>query len=114
MVPGGQNINPSFKQFRCGVDGDSGAAGGIFSIGDNEIQSLLLAQPGQKFFDGTSARLANYITDKQQFHGPRVTSWLVLASGMGSWAVLDCRPKDWFCFRALQDTLATFGCQRVK
>ena len=42
---------------------------GIFAVGNDEIDPVLLDDPRKKFPDGPSSRLAHNISDKEYLHG---------------------------------------------
>jgi len=68
MIPTGDDIHPRRKYFFRRLDSDSRAARGIFSIGDDKIQGMPLAQFGKQFPHRASPRLPNNVTNEQKFH----------------------------------------------
>src|SRR5438094_615998 len=72
MVAAGDDIDATGEQFFGDPGGDAVAAGGVFAVGDDEIERLLFAKYGQERFDRVTSRLADNIADEKQFHGGKI------------------------------------------
>ncbi len=72
MVAGRDDVDTVSIQFLGNLGRDAGAAGGVFTVGDNEIRLLLAAQARDEFADGAPARFANDVTDKKNLHRPKL------------------------------------------
>ena len=68
MIAAGDDIHAGGKDFFSRFGRDAGAARGVLSVGDNEIQAMLVAQLGQEFRDRAPARLPHDVADEEQFH----------------------------------------------
>jgi hypothetical protein len=74
MVAGRDGVNTVTEQFLGDVGRDAVAAGGIFTVGDDDIKAVRLLQLGKKFFDRASAGTADDVTDEQNFHWKNLTA----------------------------------------
>jgi hypothetical protein len=63
VVAGGNHIHAVGQQFPGGPQRQTETPGGVFTIGDYEIDVELLDQAGQKGLDGEPARSPDDITD---------------------------------------------------
>jgi len=72
MIATGNNVHPGGKDFRGGSGRNTRAAGRIFAVGDDEIEPVLFAKPGQELRDGKPAGLSHDIADEEQFHIPNL------------------------------------------
>ena len=72
MVAAGDDIHAGGKNFFGGPGGNPGSAGGIFAVGDDEIERVLFTESGQEFPDGSPAGLAHDVADEEQFHKPNL------------------------------------------
>jgi Flp pilus assembly protein CpaB len=52
----------------CRVDGDAGASGGIFPIGNDHVDMMVLAQSRQQPAQSVPPRFADNIADKKKIH----------------------------------------------
>src|SRR5580765_3021438 len=68
MVATGPDINASGEDLGCSFWRDAGAAGGIFAVGNHQIDPSCLANLWQQFLDHAAAGLADDICDKQNLH----------------------------------------------
>jgi hypothetical protein len=64
MVAGGNDIDPGIKEFPDRIGGDPETGGGIFAVGDNQINIVSVDQPAQTLAQGKSPRLPDDITNK--------------------------------------------------
>ncbi len=69
MIAGRDGIHAVAKKFRCDVGRDAVATGGIFAIGNDNVEAVLLAQLGQEFLDRTPSGAAYDVADEEKFHG---------------------------------------------
>jgi hypothetical protein len=74
MVAGGDDVHARGKNFPGGFGRDAGAAGGVFAVGDDEVERVLLAEFGNKFCNRAPARLSHDVADEKQFHGENLTT----------------------------------------
>jgi hypothetical protein len=68
MIAGGDDIDAGGKDFVGDFAGDAGPAGGVFAVGDDEIESVLLAEFGEEFLDRAPARLPYDIANEKKVH----------------------------------------------
>ena len=57
MIATGNDVHAGGKNFLGGLGRDAGATGGVFTIGDDEIERVSFAKFGQKFLDRAPAGL---------------------------------------------------------
>ena len=70
MISGGQDIDMCGVELFDDLAGHAESRRGIFAVGDDEIDPVLLDDPGKKFADGPSPRFADDIPDKEYLHEP--------------------------------------------
>jgi hypothetical protein len=80
MIAAGHNIDARSKDLGGCFWSGSRAACGIFSIRDDEIETVLLPKSRKQFFDGTASGLANDVCDEQNLHSFTVLSGKMRAS----------------------------------
>jgi hypothetical protein len=68
VVAGGDDIDAGVKEFISSIDSDSRAAGGVFSVGDDDVQVEALAKIWKKLPERVPSGFANNVTDKKQVH----------------------------------------------
>ena len=68
MVAGSDGVHSVGKEIGGDVGSDPVAAGGIFAIGDDDVQPVNFAQLGQQFLDGAAPGAPDNVPDKQYFH----------------------------------------------
>jgi hypothetical protein len=74
MVAGGDNVHTSGEDFLGNPGRDAGATGGVFAVGDDEVELVFLSQFGKKFRNRAPAWLSHDVTDEEQFHGTILTA----------------------------------------
>lgn len=74
MVPAGDDVHTGGKDFLGDPRGNARAAGGIFSIGDNEIQCVPVAKFREQFLDRAPPWLPHDIANEKKFHAVRLIS----------------------------------------
>jgi hypothetical protein len=73
MVAAGDDVHAGGEKFTGNLGRDAGAAGGVFAIGDDEVERVLLAQFRQKNFDGSASGFAHDVADEKHFHIKNLT-----------------------------------------
>ena len=68
MVAGGENVNTQFEEFLGERRGDAETGGGVLSVGQHEVDGVLLHQSGKALFDDGSSRSAENVADKKNAH----------------------------------------------
>jgi hypothetical protein len=68
VVAAGKNIDFSLKEFVGYLRSQSKTCGSVFHVGDAEINAVRLNQALQIFEKGSSSRLAENISNKQNAH----------------------------------------------
>ena len=68
MIAAGDDVHARIEEFVGGIDGDAGAAGGVFAVGDDEVEAKALSQLWKKLPERVPPGFANNITDKKQIH----------------------------------------------
>jgi hypothetical protein len=63
MVPGSQQVNTAEEQLLCGLLSYPEATGGVFPVGDDQIQVKLALQSPQIRFNRAAPRASNHISD---------------------------------------------------
>ena len=74
MITASDRIDTCAEKLACGGGRDAGAARGIFSIGDDERDAMLLAQLRHKLRDGLPPRRTDHVSDEKDFHGRDLNS----------------------------------------
>jgi hypothetical protein len=74
MVAAGDDVHARRENFPGGLGRYAGAAGGVFAVGDDEVEAVLFPKFGQKFRDRAPAGLSDNVTDEEQFHGASLTA----------------------------------------
>src|SRR5260221_6887021 len=74
MVAGGDGVHAAAKQFLGDVRRDAVAAGGIFAVGDDDVETVRLSQLGQEFLDRAPAWRPDDVADEQNFHAGKLTT----------------------------------------
>jgi hypothetical protein len=74
MITGGYNIDTGVEYFTRRIDCDASAPGGIFSVGDNDIDIVVLAQFRQQPAQGVPPGFADNIADKKKIHETELNS----------------------------------------
>lgn len=69
MIPGRDDIDAGVEEFAGNCGGNAISAGGIFSISDNEIESVAMDEFGEERFNGSAAGFADDIAYEEKFHG---------------------------------------------
>ena len=59
---------PAAEEFPGDLGRDAVAAGGVFAVGDDEIERVLFAQFRQEDFDRVASGLADDVADEEKFH----------------------------------------------
>jgi hypothetical protein len=73
MVAAGDGIHARQKNFPGGFGCDAGAAGGVFAVGDDEVEPEFLPQFWEQFRNRAPARLSHNVADEENFHGKILT-----------------------------------------
>ena len=73
MITGGDDVDAGGQDFARRFDGDAGPAGGVFAIGDDDVNMKRLAQAGQQFAQSVPSGFADNIADKKKIHKPEFT-----------------------------------------
>ena len=68
VVAGRDDIHAGGKDFLGGPGRDAGAASGIFSVRNDEIEGVLFAEFWHEFLDGAPAGLPDDVTNEEKFH----------------------------------------------
>lgn len=74
MVSAGDDVHSSGKKFTRNLRRDAIAASGIFAVGNDEIQRVLIAQSRQNGLDRLASGFAHDVTDEQDFHEEDLTT----------------------------------------
>ena len=82
MITAGDDINAESEQLRRNAWRDAVAAGGVLTVGDDEIQPVLLAQLRQQQFDRPASWFAYYVADEKNLHADRLTTNFALRKGI--------------------------------
>ena len=69
VVAGGDDIDAEFEQFFGDLRRDAEAAGGVLTVGDGEVNRVLLLQFGQPFMHDGAARTPEDVTDEENAQG---------------------------------------------
>ena len=65
MVAGGDDVDAELEQFLGNLRRDAESAGGILTVGDGEIDGVLLLQLGKPFVNDIPARPAENVSDEE-------------------------------------------------
>ncbi len=74
MVAAGNHVHAGGENFAGGFGRDAGAAGGVFTVGNDEIERMCFTESGQEFLDRAPAGLPHDIANEEQFHGLNLTT----------------------------------------
>ena len=69
MIAAGDGIDAGGKNFLRGAGRDAGTAGGIFPVGDDQIEIVCAPQLRHQLLDRAPPRFAHDVADEQNFHG---------------------------------------------
>ncbi len=72
MIAAGDDVHAGGKNFLGNLGRDAVAAGGVFAVGNDEIELVLFAEFGEKLFDRVASGLAYDVADEEQFHAGRL------------------------------------------
>ena len=65
MIAGRNNVDIQFKEFLGESGRDAEAGGGIFSVGDDEIDELITDDAGQTVFDDGASGASENVADEE-------------------------------------------------
>ena len=68
VIAGGDDADPLLEEFFGDLRRDAKSSGGIFAIGNDEIDAMLVDNFGQVLLDHGAARPAKDVADKQNAH----------------------------------------------
>ena len=74
MVAGRDGVHAVAEKFVRDVGRDAVAAGGIFAVGDDDVEAVLRALFRQQNFDGVASGMADDVADEQNFHRKNLTA----------------------------------------
>ena len=97
VITRGDHINARTKNFLGGPGRYAGTTRGVLAIRHDQVQGILLAQFGNQFANRTTTRLADDVTDEEQFHGHTLMTSTHGASDFGSLSrghSTNCRPGN--------------------
>ena len=69
MVAAGDYIHAGGENLLSRLGRDAGTPGGVFTVGDDGIKTVLLAQLRNELFGCATARFTHDVADEKQFHG---------------------------------------------
>ena len=72
MVAAGNDVHAGGKNVPGGHGRNTGAAGGVLAVGDDEIERVLFAKFGQEFLDRVASRPPDDVADEEQFHNRQI------------------------------------------
>jgi hypothetical protein len=73
MIARCDDVDAGRKNFGGGVLGDAGAAGGVFSIRDAEVNVVALAKFGHEFADSFAAGFADDVSYEKNVQGGEIS-----------------------------------------
>ena len=73
VISGGHDIDAQIEKLFRQRRSDSESSRGIFAVGDDQIQGVLLAQFGEAIFYDRPPRASKNVTDKKNFQDLMVT-----------------------------------------
>jgi hypothetical protein len=68
MVAARDDVHSRRKNLLGGFGGDARAAGGILTIGDDQADAVLTAEPRRQFADSPASRLPHDVSNEKKFH----------------------------------------------
>jgi hypothetical protein len=68
MIAAGHDVDAALKEFGSRIDSDARAPGGVFAIGNNQVNLMALAQLREKSADGVPTGLAHDVANKKKLH----------------------------------------------
>jgi len=74
MIAAGDDVHAGGKDFLRGGRRDARTAGGIFPVGDDEVDTVLLPQFRHEFLDCATAGLSHDVTNEKNLHWPNSNS----------------------------------------
>jgi predicted ThiF/HesA family dinucleotide-utilizing enzyme len=69
VIAGGDYIDAKLEEFAGNGGCDTVASGGVFAIGDDEVEAMAVAQDGHEATDGAATGFADDVANEQDFHG---------------------------------------------
>lgn len=81
MIATGNDIDACGEYLLGRLNGNAGTTGGVFTVGDDEIQGVLLTEFGKQFLDCAPPWLANDVADEKQFHAGRLVVRKAMCNG---------------------------------
>jgi len=73
MIAAGDDVDARREDFRRRGRGDTGAAGGVFAVGNGDIHTLRLPQMGNQLLNRAPPGLPHDVPNEKQFHRARLT-----------------------------------------
>src|SRR5579859_2931204 len=95
MVAAGNDVHAGEENFPGGFGRDAGAAGGVFTIGNDEIERVFFAEFGQEFLDRAPAGLPHDIANEEQFHGLNLTTKNTKEQSLAGRPIQCDAPSSW-------------------
>src|SRR5262249_33648881 len=74
VVAAGDDVHARRENLLSGLDGDPGAAGGVFAIDHDDIERMAFSQSRQQLLDRPTSRLRDDIRNEEQVHCSTVTA----------------------------------------
>jgi hypothetical protein len=74
MIAGGDDVHSGGEDFLGGPGCDARTAGGIFAVGDDEIELVALTKFRHQRLDRLASRFAHDVADEKNFHPERLTT----------------------------------------
>ena len=68
MIPGGQRVDPQVEHLAGRVARNAGPARQIFTVGQDDVGGVALAQAGKEMPDRFAARLSVNVADEEDAH----------------------------------------------